>query len=81
MHQDQYLGKLLNDFVFLDSRLADHGMVRASVLLWDGGSLRLVARSPSTKPLREDMRIRPGIGIAGVCFQRRKFAFVKDYFA
>lgn len=51
MEKDQYIEKLLNEFVFVDSRLGNHPKVRASVLWRDGERLVLAERAPNIAPL------------------------------
>lgn len=78
MERNQYIEKLLNDFIFRDSRLGDHPKVRATVRWLDGEDLILLASAPMATSKEEFMvpRLRVGESLAGHVVKERKFAVV-----
>ncbi len=75
MEPRQNVKRLLDDFVFGDSRLADHRRVRASLFWREGDAIVRIAEAPH-KPHDMAPRLLPGRGVAGVAWARRRLVFL-----
>ncbi len=69
MH-DEFVEKLLNDFVFADSRLGSHPVLRAGIFWLDGQTL-VAGESAPSGALRRDVRLSLDDSIEGYALRQR----------
>lgn len=74
---EDFAETLLNDFVFADSRLGSHPVLRSSAFWLDGRSLTSGESAPPTS-LRRGLRLERGQGLVDSAFRHRKAITVAE---